>query len=277
MEIKNVNINKIKFTKNSRDIVNVSELMESIKSVGLLEPVGLVKENGDFNIIYGNRRVLAVKKLGYTEIKALIYPAKMTIQERDMLNLIENMQRENLSIMEQAIALYKIKTKHNLTPSEIAARLSMTTSKVNNLLKMYKVPEKYRSKITAFIAGSGASKKGKISISSATKILNIQRDIGLTTEQTNQCFEQARQDNVSTETITSLGRLLNQGIKFDKAIKKIGTMKSCRTDFSMQTKDYETIRKIYPKMNFTDITILILTGRLKTKYKIVGSKDIKVL
>ncbi len=104
VEIKELPMNKIKIGRNSRMSVSkedLSGLMQSINSTGLLEPIGVIKaKTGDsYQIAYGNRRFMAFSKLGLHSIPAVIHEYKNE-NDVDVKNLAENVQRRNISLAE---------------------------------------------------------------------------------------------------------------------------------------------------------------------------------
>lgn len=82
------------------------QLSESIRSNGLLQPISVREKDGNYEVIDGHRRVEAHKILGLTEIKALVN--NVSDKEAQVISVISNIQRENLSNIERAIAFRKI-------------------------------------------------------------------------------------------------------------------------------------------------------------------------
>jgi ParB family chromosome partitioning protein len=121
------------------DEEELQELAESIKQVGVLQPI-LVRPDGDsYQIIAGERRYQAAKKAGLKKIPAIIKTAddKETLE----LALIENIQRSNLNSIEEARAYQEILSTTDATQEELAKRLSKSRSSIANTLRLLDLPQ----------------------------------------------------------------------------------------------------------------------------------------
>ena len=125
------------------DPQQLSELTESIKSEGVLSPV-LIEEAGDglFYIIAGERRVRAAKAAGLSRVPVLLRQGGGGIsdQKRLELALIENVQRADLSPIEEASAYSDLMKMAGLTQEEVASRVGKNRSTVANSLRLLKLP-----------------------------------------------------------------------------------------------------------------------------------------
>jgi ParB/RepB/Spo0J family partition protein len=119
----------------------ISELAESIKSQGLINPIEVKKSGEKYRIISGHRRFLAAKKLGWEKIPANI---KMGVKEKDIpiRQLIENIQRENLNPVEEAMAMQYIIKKNSLTQQKLGEILGKSKSRISNTLSILKLLKK---------------------------------------------------------------------------------------------------------------------------------------
>ncbi|WP_100400495.1 nucleoid occlusion protein [Bacillus sp. FJAT-44742] len=117
----------------------IKELAQTIRTHGVLQPIVVRVRNGRFELIAGERRLRAVKSLGWEEIPALIkdYNDAQTAS----LALIENLQREGLTAIEEALAYDKLLQIHNLTQESLAQRLGKGQSTVANKLRLLHLPE----------------------------------------------------------------------------------------------------------------------------------------
>lgn len=113
---------------------DIEELAESIKSVGLLQPIIVRQENNKYFLIAGERRLRATKKAGMQKIKAIIMePGE---EENLMIALIENLHREDLDPIEEAKA-YKIFTdRFKLKQQDIAAKVGKDRATIANSLRL---------------------------------------------------------------------------------------------------------------------------------------------
>ncbi|MBM7662218.1 ParB family chromosome partitioning protein [Bacillus mesophilus] len=118
----------------------ISELSLTIRTHGIIQPIVVREyEQGKYEIIAGERRFRAVTKLGWETIPAII--KEFNDAETASVALIENLQREELSVIEEAVAYAKLLELHNLTQEALAQRLGKGQSTVANKLRLLKLPE----------------------------------------------------------------------------------------------------------------------------------------
>lgn len=121
----------------------IEELARTIHTHGIIQPIVVREfENGRFEIIAGERRWRAMKKLGWEEVPTIIKNLNDT--ETASVALIENLQREELSPIEEAVAYGKLLELHNLTQEALAQRLGKGQSTVANKLRLLKLPQEVR-------------------------------------------------------------------------------------------------------------------------------------
>ncbi|PFO03080.1 nucleoid occlusion protein [Bacillus sp. AFS076308] len=143
-EIKKIPINQIipnRFQPRTVfDEDKIEELSRTIHIHGIIQPI-VVREFADnkYEIIAGERRWRAMKKLGWTEAPAIV--KNLSDTETASVALIENLQREELSPIEEAIAYGKLLELHNLTQEALAQRLGKGQSTVANKLRLLKLPQ----------------------------------------------------------------------------------------------------------------------------------------
>ncbi|MEH7546789.1 ParB family chromosome partitioning protein [Neobacillus bataviensis] len=143
-EIKKIPINQIipnRFQPRTVfDEEKIEELSRTIHIHGIIQPI-VVREFADnkYEIIAGERRWRAMKKLGWTEAPAIV--KNLSDTETASVALIENLQREELSPIEEAIAYGKLLELHNLTQEALAQRLGKGQSTVANKLRLLKLPQ----------------------------------------------------------------------------------------------------------------------------------------
>jgi ParB family chromosome partitioning protein len=121
----------------------LSELAESIKQKGLLQPVTvkISRDNKSFVLISGERRVRASQKLGLKKIPAYIYKTDDDSKENMLeLALIENIQRDDLNPMELSDSFQRLLDECDLTQEQIADKVSKQRSTVANYLRLQKLP-----------------------------------------------------------------------------------------------------------------------------------------
>ncbi|MGZ0087470.1 nucleoid occlusion protein [Caldibacillus thermoamylovorans] len=122
------------------DEEKINELALTIRTHGIIQPI-VVREcgNGQFEIIAGERRWRAVQKLGWTEIPAII--KNLNDKETASVALIENLQREELTPIEEAMAYARLIELHDLTQEALAQRLGKGQSTIANKLRLLKLPQ----------------------------------------------------------------------------------------------------------------------------------------
>jgi ParB family transcriptional regulator, chromosome partitioning protein len=122
------------------DDERIEELSRTIHTHGIIQPIVLRDLGNDqFEIIAGERRWRAMNRLGWEEVPAIIKNLNDT--ETASIALIENLQREELSPIEEAIAYGKLLELHNLTQEALAQRLGKGQSTVANKLRLLKLPQ----------------------------------------------------------------------------------------------------------------------------------------
>lgn len=112
----------------------LAELSESIKQHGLLQPIVVIKKDGKFVLIAGERRVRASKLAGLETIKAIV--ADISYSKLRELALIENIQRENLNAIELAMSLKELQDEHDLTHEALAEMIGKSRAYVTNMIRL---------------------------------------------------------------------------------------------------------------------------------------------
>ena len=116
------------------------ELADSIRAHGVLEPILVVRAGTYFKVIAGERRYRAAKIAGLTRIPALII--RKSEQELLEIAIIENLQRQNLNPIEEALAIRSLIENYNLTQEQAAAALGRSRPAICNLLRILSLPPK---------------------------------------------------------------------------------------------------------------------------------------
>src|ERR1035438_7142520 len=119
---------------------DLEELADSIKANGVVQPI-LVRpseEDGRYILILGERRLHASKKAGKTQIPAPV--RRVSLQQAAEMTIIENLQRENLSALEQAEAFRVLSNEFQLTQAQIGERVGLSRESVSNYMRLLKLP-----------------------------------------------------------------------------------------------------------------------------------------
>lgn len=123
----------------------LQELSDSIKQYGIIQPL-VVKKNADYyEIIAGERRWRAAKMAGLKEVPVII--KEYTDQEIVEISLIENIQRENLNPIEEAIAYKRLLDEFHLKQEEVAKRVAKSRTTVTNSLRLLKLDERVQQMV----------------------------------------------------------------------------------------------------------------------------------
>jgi ParB family chromosome partitioning protein len=118
----------------------LEELADSIKANGVVQPI-LVRpseEDGRYILILGERRLHASKKAGKTQIPALV--RRVSLQQAAEMTIVENLQREDLSALEQAEAFRVLSNEFSLTQAQIGERVGLSRTSVTNYMRLLKLP-----------------------------------------------------------------------------------------------------------------------------------------
>ncbi|MGR9048055.1 nucleoid occlusion protein [Halobacillus faecis] len=162
----------------------ISELAQTIHTHGMIQPIVLRRLNEEeYELIAGERRWRAVQSLGWETVPAII--REMNDSQTASVALIENLQREELTVIEEAVAYAKLLELHQITQEALAQRLGKSQSTIANKLRLLKLPESVQQavmdkKITerharALIALKDEEQQEKILAEIIEKQLNVKQ------------------------------------------------------------------------------------------------------
>ena len=140
------------------------ELTASIEASGLLQPVIVRPRNGKFELIAGERRWRAIQRLGWAKIPAVV----KEVDDRTLLTLalIENLQRHDLTSIEEAAGYQRLGEEFKIAQTEIARLVGRNRSTVANLLRLLKLPEEVKTLV----------QEGKLSEGHARALLAVEQE-----------------------------------------------------------------------------------------------------
>ncbi len=169
------------------DEEKLQELADSIKEFGVLEPIIVTKSVKGYEIVAGERRTKACKLAGVKKIPAII----KTFSDNDMMQiaLLENIQREDLTAIEEAEAYSKLLKVLNITQDELSKRLGKSRSHITNMLGLLKLPKSVKEEVNA----------GNISMGHA-KVLSKIDDVDLV----NALAKKVKDNNISVRELELL-------------------------------------------------------------------------
>lgn len=132
---------------------SLQELSDSIKQVGLIQPILVQDRNDHYEIIAGERRWRAAKMAGLKEIPVII--RDYSEQEIMEISLIENIQREDLNPIEEAQAYKRLLEEFNLKQDEVAERVSKSRAAVTNSIRLLKLDDKVQQMVIDDMISTG--------------------------------------------------------------------------------------------------------------------------
>jgi len=140
----------------------IAELAESVRAVGVLQPIIVRPHGAGYQIIAGERRWRAARAAGLERVPVRVLATSET--ESLALALIENLQREDLNPIEEARGYRRLLSEHQMTQAELAEKVSKSRSTITNALRLLDLPEEVQVLVY----------EGKLSAGHARAILTVQ-------------------------------------------------------------------------------------------------------
>ena len=138
------------------DAEKIEALADSIKEHGVVQPLIVTKEDGYYRIVAGERRWRAAKKAGLKEVPVVI--REYSAQEAEEIALIENLQREDLNPIEEALGYRQLMDKFSLTQETVAQKIGKSRSGIANALRLLTLPEKTMKMVQDGVLSVGHAK-----------------------------------------------------------------------------------------------------------------------
>lgn len=135
------------------DDEKIAELAESIKHHGIVQPIILKKDNNGYIIVAGERRWRAAKLLALKEVPAVVM--ELTDKQVLEISLIENIQRENLNPIEEAIAYKQLLSEFSLTQEELSKRIGKSRVSITNTMRLMNLNENVQQYIIDGVISEG--------------------------------------------------------------------------------------------------------------------------
>ena len=200
----------------------LQELANSIRQIGLVQPITL-RDMGDgtYTIIAGERRWRASQRVGLTTIPAYI----RTVDDENMLEmaLVENIQREDLTAIEVALAYQNLIEKHSLTQDQLSEKVGKNRATIANYLRLLKLPASVQMALRNKEIDMGHA-RALLSISDPKAQLKV--------------FSEMKKGRMSVRQIENMVKLLSEG-----ASVKTKTGKRIRQKGSNLSADYNLLRE----------------------------------
>jgi ParB family chromosome partitioning protein len=156
------------------DDEGIDELAKSIKETGILQPILVTRDGERFRIVAGERRARAARLAGLTRVPVLV---REGLEDRDHLlyALVENVQRRDLTPMEEAEAYWHLKDKFGMTQEEVAERVGKDRTTVANAMRLLKLPAEIRAQVEDGLLSAGHA-RALLAISSAADQETLARE-----------------------------------------------------------------------------------------------------
>lgn len=173
----------------------LEELSASIKEHGVLQPIMLRKKGSKFEIVVGERRFRASQLAGLKEIPAVV----RNLDDREMMELaiLENLQREDLTAIEEAEAYQKLMDTLDLTQEQLAFRLGKSRPHIANHLRLLVLPEEAKKAIS----------EGVISMGHGKALLGLKKKKNIP-----MILEKAKLEQLNVRQLESLVQRLNENV-----------------------------------------------------------------
>ena len=152
-----VSISKVEPNRNQPrknfDEDTLQELAESVKQYGIIQPLLVKERDGYYEIVAGERRWRAATMAGLKEIPVIV--RDLTEQEIVEISIIENLQREDLNPIEEAMAYKRLMTEFKMTQDEVSERVSKSRTAVANSVRLLKLSEDVQQMLIDDMISSG--------------------------------------------------------------------------------------------------------------------------
>lgn len=197
----------------------LDDLAESIREHGIIQPLVVTRKDSGFELIAGERRLRAARKIGLKEVPILVRAEEE--QKKLELALIENLQREDLNPLESARAYKRLIDEFSITQEEAAKRLGKARSSIANSLRLLLLPT----------AAQDALAAGKITEAHAKYLLGL---------------------NDETKQLNMLKKIMRQNLtvaQTDREIRRIGGTKAAKTkDYFDRAREEDLAEKLSTKV-----------------------------
>jgi len=206
---------------------SIEELARSVREHGIVQPLVVTRVGDKYKLIAGERRYRAAQKAGLTTVPVLI---KEMMQEGDELQiaLIENIQREDLNPIEEALAYHQLHDDFQLTQEEISRRVGKERSTVANFLRLLKLPDSVKKLLAsgqlsmgharALLALESTRKQEQLAERVVRKNLNVRQTEMLASESSPKTVEkeEKEKDVFTRDAEDKLQRTLRTKVEIDR-------------------------------------------------------------
>ena len=158
------------------DDARLQELAQSIKANGIIQPILVRRDGAGYRIIAGERRWRAAQRAGLQRVPVVLREVSSGDKQLLELALIENLQRENLNPVDEALAYQRLAEDFSLTQDQIAAAVGKDRSSVANFMRLLRLPEEVRGDLAAGTLSTGHA-RALLSLSDAAAQRQTAREV----------------------------------------------------------------------------------------------------
>jgi ParB family transcriptional regulator, chromosome partitioning protein len=192
--VKTISILENRFQpRQNYDESKLEDLKASIKEKGVLQPILVRKHGNDYEVVAGERRLRAAKAIGLKEVPVII--KNVTDREALVLALVENIQREELNAIEEALGFKRLMEEFQFTQEAVAEAIGKDRSTVTNLLRLLRLPEEIQKQVADAKISMGHA-RALLSLEDAAiqkKMARVIIDRGLSVRQVEDLVKKAHQ------------------------------------------------------------------------------------
>lgn len=243
-----------------RKVFNYEELKElanSIKEIGIMQPIIARKNKDDtFILIAGERRLRAAKLAGLSKIPVII--KEIDNENMVLWALVENIQRENLNYIEEALAYKKLMKEYQLTQIDISKKVGKKQSTISNKLRILKLSDDVRQKlIKNHLTERHARALLKVENENERKeILNVIIDNELNVQETEKLIEDNKKLKNSIKSQPSIKKCIHYNIYLNTIKKAFKAIKEAEKNAEYRQEDkgeYVEVKIKIPKQELQNI------------------------
>lgn len=238
VEIKDIQANPYQPRKDFDDLA-LKELSDSIKTNGVIQPIVVRKTPSGYELIAGERRLRASKLAGLEKIPVVL--RQSTNKESLEMALVENIQRQNLNCVDEAIAYQKLLQEYNLTQEEVALRVGKDRATVANHLRLLKHPEKILNDLRsgALSLGHGKALLALEAVDQKLFAAEMVLQKKLSVRETEELIRQIQERKISATPLNGVKSLQTKSplqLRFENLAKEITQNLSARVFFKGNDK-----------------------------------------
>ena len=220
------------------DPEKLTELAVSIKEHGIIQPIIVKKSVKGYEIIAGERRYRASKLAGLDKVPAIVRP--FTDEQMAEISLLENIQRENLNPIEEALAYKQLLEKSHMTHENLSTKVGKSRSYITNVIGLLRLPSEVQELVS----------KGKISMGHARALSKLESD-----EEIIRLAHKRDEENITVRDVEDISSKEEKKVKITKKVdnndyKYVEDLLRDKLDTKIKIKD----KKI--EISFTNVADL---------------------